>query len=46
MPAGVKWMNARHDAPLHADRRDTVTDDKLIIFDTTLRDGEQAPAFP
>ncbi len=45
MPAGVKWMNARHDAPLHADRRDTVTDDKLIIFDTTLRDGEQAPGF-
>ena len=26
-------------------RRDTVADDKLIIFDTTLRDGEQAPGF-
>lgn len=26
-------------------RRDTVADDQLIIFDTTLRDGEQAPGF-
>ena len=26
-------------------RRDAVADDKLIIFDTTLRDGEQAPGF-
>ena len=49
MSAGVKWKGARNDAPAHAeasaDRRDTVADDKLIIFDTTLRDGEQAPGF-
>ena len=31
---------------MHADdERDTVADDQLIIFDTTLRDGEQAPGF-
>lgn len=23
----------------------TIADDRVIIFDTTLRDGEQSPAF-